>query len=129
MGLMDLLRVDRSFSNQPHGAGHYKLAQGNLLPNFGGDRWPVSAPAKRAETASPVAKATAPVREVAQGELPLASAAKSVFGQAAGKTVAAAPVAAKPAAAGPVQEARAGRPPVEGAKFTLGRFVRLILNR
>ena len=139
MGLINLLTVGRSLSGVSHGGGHYKLASANLLPNFSAGRAvsrgaaavlvvaapAVTAPAKPSEPAPrkmPVANAP-PSQEVAQPELKLAPAvaaterAASVVNVAANKT-------APPLVTAPVTAA-----PRAQAKFTLGRWVRLMLNR
>lgn len=166
MGLINLLSVGRSLIGVSHGTGHYKLAQGNLLPNFGGAR-PTGgaggAPAggsigKAADRAVTGSKSAAPVRGTGQGELklevPAAMAAKPAPTAvklavteppkaATAATTASAAVAASPAKAAVAETksdvatttttAAAAAPatpcPRAEAKFTLGRWVSMMLNR
>ena len=156
MGLINLLSVGRSLIGVSHGTGHYKLAQGNLLPNFGGARptgGAVGGPAggsvgKAADRAVMGSKSGAPVRGTAQGELKLEGPAAVKLAVTeppkvapAAAAAAAAAVASSPAKAA-VAETKpdpatttttAAAPATAGpraeAKFTLGRWVSLMLNR
>lgn len=161
MGLINLLSVGRSLIGVSHGTGHYKLAQGNLLPNFGGARptgGVAGAPAggsvgKAAERAVVGSKSAAPARGTGQGELkleapPAVKLAVTASPKAATATVAAvsavtvvSAVTSSPATAAVAETKTApataattpaaptpARPRAE-EKFTLGRWVSLMLNR
>lgn len=157
MGLINLLSVGRSLIGVSHGTGHYKLAQGNLLPNFGGAR-PVGGAAsgavgKESDRAVAGSKSAAPGRGTGQGELklevPPAVATKPALTSAptsAESAAAAVPTKAvvgkmprvtatspAPAAAVPTAPAAtttaAPAPARAEEKFTLGRWVGLMLNR
>ena len=136
MGLINLLSVGRSLIGVSHGTGHYKLAQGNLLPNFGGAR-PLGGAAGKAVIRP---KSAAPARGTAQSELKLE--VPSPVKQAVPEPPKVAPVAVAAVAPSLVKAAAAetkpdlatatatatARPRAE-EKFTLGRWVSLMLNR
>lgn len=134
MGLINLLTVGRSLSGVSHGGGHYKLASANLLPNFSAGRavtrgatavTAAAAPEKRPEPAPQKAPpASAPqTRDGAQPELKLTSPAPVTAG-----TASVADAAATKSVPAPVT-ARATAPAGAQSKFTLGRWVRLLVNR
>lgn len=156
MGLINLLSVGRSLIGVSHGSGHYKLAQGNLLPNFGGVR-PTGGAANGAvgKVVNPSvmeSKSAAPVRGTGQGELKLevppavklavteparaapaatATAAATAVnaGAASPAKVAAAETKPAPASAATTPAAPTPSRPRAEEKFTLGRWVSLMLNR
>lgn len=154
MGLINLLSVGRSLIGVSHGTGHYKLAQGNLLPNFGGAR-PTGgvaerAAAKPANRAVVAAKPVAPARGTAQAELPLevpspaklaateppkvattATAAVTAVNAVPSSpaTAALAETKTAPASAATTPAAPTPSRPRAEEKFTLGRWVSLMLNR
>ena len=138
MGLINLLTVGRSLSGVSHGAGHYKLAPANLLPNFSAGRAAtrsaaaviaVAAPVKAPEPApqkAPIASAPR-TRAVVQPELKLTSPAPATAGAASTTDAVATKTVQAPVTA-PAQ-ASATAPAGAQSKFTLGRWVRLMLNR
>lgn len=148
MGLINLLSVGRSLIGVSHGTGHYKLAQGNLLPNFGGVR-PAGGSAggsvgKVVDRAVAGSKSAVPARGTGQGELKLEvpaavklavteppKAAVAAIGAVASSPTKAAVAETKPdpaTAKAAATTTTAARPRAEG-KFTLGRWVSLMLHR
>ncbi len=140
MGLINLLSVGRSLIGVSHGSGHYKLAQGNLLPNFGGAR-PAGAGAggtaggpvgKTVERAVMGSKSATPARGTGQGELKLEVPAAVKLAVTEPPKAAAAAVAAVSAVSAVTPSAATAAAPARPRaeeKFTLGRWVSLMLNR
>lgn len=154
MGLINLLSVGRSLIGVSHGSGHYKLAQGNLLPNFGGVR-PTGGAAngavgKAVDRSVMGSKSAAPARGTPQGELklevptaaklavtdPAKAATSAVAAVTAVNAVPSSPATAAlaetktaPASAATTPAAPTPSRPRAEEKFTLGRWVSLMLNR